>query len=147
MNTLHTIAAASLAVLPIALSALATPAVAQLAHPVTGPASGADAAMEHHLGTEYKNLGQRTWVNPILPAATGTEAGPSGDQLLQQRLAGYTRELLDRGGWRNAWVAQAHYAAGEPLLAVAVGAGVTSGSAAAPALPDLPALPRLVAAR
>lgn len=147
MNTLLTITTASLAAIPLALSALATPAFAQLASSAPSAVTSADAAMEHHLGTEYKNLGLRTWVNPILPAATGSDTGPSGDQLLQQRLVSYTRELLDRGGWRNAWVTEAHYAAGEPLLAVAVGAGVTSGSAAPSGLPDLPALPRLVAAR
>lgn len=121
MNTSNLIAAASLALFTAAM-----PVCAQTARSVTS----ADAAMELHLSKDYKNLGQRTWVNPMMPAATGAAPAQSADQQLQHRLAGYTRDLLDRGGWRNAWVADSHYAAGEPLLAAAVGAGVTSGGAA-----------------
>jgi hypothetical protein len=123
MNTSHLIATASLALFTHAM-----PAAAQTAGPVTG----ADAAMDLHLSQHYKNLGQRTWVNLMMPAATGSDAAAavSADQLLQQRLASYTRELLDRGGWRNAWAAGDHYAAGEPLRAAAVGTGVTSGGLA-----------------
>jgi hypothetical protein len=128
MNTSHLIAVASLALLTGAM-----PAAAQTA----GPAINADAAMNHHLLQEYKNLGPRTWVNPMMPAATGNDGAPalSADLRLQRQVASYTREMLDRGGWRNAWAAGDHYAAGEPLLAAAVGAGVTSTGAAEPMVP------------
>jgi hypothetical protein len=123
MNASHLVACACLALFTAAMAASAQTA---------GPVTSADAAMELHSSQAYKNLDQRTWVNPMMPTATGNFATPtvSADQQLQQRVAGYTRESLDRGGWRNAWVAGSHYAAGEPLLAVAVGTGVTSGGAA-----------------
>lgn len=121
MNALHPICAAS-----IALCAIATTAGAQ----TSGPISSADAAIDHHLRTDYKNLAPQTWVNALMPAATGAAADTvpalSAEQLLQRALAGYTRAALDRGGWRNAWVMGDRYAAGEPLLAAAVGSGVTS---------------------
>jgi len=119
---------AAMAAATLALLTTAMPAAAQMAG---GATTGADAAMERHLRRDYKNLGQRTWVNSMMPAAAGAAApAVSADQQLQQQVAGYTRDLLDRGGWRNAWAANNHYAAGEPLLAAAVGTGVTSPGAA-----------------
>ncbi len=123
MNTPHLITAATLA-----LFAVATAAIAQS----TGPMDSADAAMNHYLRVEDNHLAPRTWVNPLMPAATGAAdaaSALSADLQLQRALASYTRAALDRGGWRNAWVAGDHYAAGEPLLAAAVGAGVTSTGA------------------
>jgi hypothetical protein len=69
------------------------------------------------------------WVNPLMPQGTGLVAfaSVSADEKLQAIVASYDRARLDRGGWRNAWADGDHYAAGEPLLAVQVGAGVTSG--------------------
>ena len=84
---------------------------------------------------QYRGADERgQWVNALMPEATGlASAAPSGDQHLNRLVAAYTREQLDRGGWANAWVREDHYAAGEPLLAVRVGDGVTTRVAAAPA--------------
>jgi hypothetical protein len=84
---------------------------------------------------QYRSAETRgQWINTLMPEATGlASAAPSGDQHLNRLVATYTREQLDRGGWANAWVTTEGYAAGEPLLAVRVGDGVTTRVAAAPA--------------
>jgi hypothetical protein len=122
MSTSHRLSIALLA-----LGALASAASAQSSAPV----SSADSLMNQHLRDDYQNLALRTWVNPLMPAGTGSVADTarSADERLQQMVAGYSREPLDRGGWRNPWVGGDRYAAGEPLLTAAVGAGVTSGGA------------------
>lgn len=67
-----------------------------------------------------------TWSSPML-AATGNGVGAqSADRVMATVLAGYTRALLDRGGWLNPYVATRNYDAGHPLLAMAVGDGATS---------------------
>ena len=83
---------------------------------------------------QYRSAETRgQWVNALIPEATGlASAATSGDQRLDRIVATYTREQLDRGGWANAWVREDHYAAGEPLLAVRVGEGVTTRVASAP---------------
>ena len=105
-------------------------------------AASADAQL-HDVLQQYRGADARgQWVNALMPEATGLAsaapgaapgAAPSGDRHLNQLVAAYTREQLDRGGWANAWVREDHYAAGEPLLAVRVGDGVTTRVAAGPA--------------
>lgn len=72
---------------------------------------------------QYRALPTRgEWRNPLMPAATDV----SGDRRLQAIVAGYSRAMLDRGGWSNPWVVEDHYAGGEPLRAVPVGHGLTT---------------------
>lgn len=99
-------------------------------------AASADEQMAHTL-QQYRSAEARgQWVNTLMPVATGfASAAPSGDQHLNRIVAAYTREQLDRGGWSNAWVTNDSYAAGEPLLAVRIGDGVTTRVAAIPVLP------------
>lgn len=98
-------------------------------------AASADDALNASL-QQFKQLQARgEWHNSLMPQATGRlmADGPSADSVLQAVLAGYDRVALDRGGWSNPWVQDASYAAGEPLLAVKVGDGVTTLGAARPA--------------
>jgi hypothetical protein len=69
------------------------------------------------------------WVNPHMPHGTRVYATNSATDILAAILVNYTREQLDRGGWVNAWAPTPGYAAGNPLLAVGQGEGVTSRSA------------------
>lgn len=104
--------------------------VSALGAAIAGPAQAgsADEQLAREL-SQFKALNSRgAWFNPWMPAV----AEPSGDERLQSQVAGYTRQALDRGGWSNPWVAGDHYAAGEPLLKVAVGGGVTSQGEAGP---------------
>jgi hypothetical protein len=113
MKTILTLSAAALLVL------LAQPARAAAADEVM------DASVE-----QYRSLQERgQWQNPLMPHGTGqssAEEQRSGDELLALVVAGYSRQLLDRGGWTNPFVDEAHYAVGEPLLAVRIGDGVTT---------------------
>lgn len=81
-------------------------------------------AMQQHRGVPTRG----EWRNPLMPAATGTLAATdvSGDRRLQSLVAGYSRVMLDRGGWSNPWTVENHYAGGEPLRAVTVGDGLTT---------------------
>lgn len=90
-------------------------------------AAPADDLM-HDALQQYRSAEARgQWVNPLMPEGTGVaSAEPSGDRQLTRMVAAYSREQLDRGGWVNAWVTNDSYAAGEPLLAVRVGEGVTT---------------------
>lgn len=98
-------------------------------------AAAADDALNDSV-EQYRSLQARSeWHNPLMPSGTGmyAAAGPSGDEHLQTIVASYARPLLDRGGWTNPWVVESTYASGEPLLAVRIGDGVTTRTAAAPA--------------
>lgn len=68
------------------------------------------------------------WINPWMPAATGSEphTEASADQKMVAIIASYTREALDRGGWVNTVLSNSEYASGNPLLAVHVGEGLSS---------------------
>lgn len=120
-NRMHALALA----VGLALSMGATAGEAQ---PETDPA-GFHARLMHQL-REFQNRAQQPeWVNrwaPGLGMSAPAAVTESADRRLQAIVAIYTREALDRGGWANAWAGGATYAAGEPLLAVAVGSGVTS---------------------
>ena len=91
-------------------------------------AESADAALER-LTRSYGRPEAR-WVNAMLPEASGDYAavaeGTSADDSFMRQVAFYTRDMLDRGGWVNAFIADDHYAGGNTLLAAAVGEGVTT---------------------
>lgn len=66
-----------------------------------------------------------TWSNPMLAATNDEAAGQSGDVVMATILAGYTRSLLDRGGWLNPYAPTPDYDSGHALLAMAPGDGLT----------------------
>lgn len=90
-------------------------------------ATAALATLAAHAGTGAE------WHNAWMPQASAdvVAQAPSGDRLLGDIVAGYTRAALDRGGWENTLMHNAEYVAPIPLLAVGVGSGATS---AAPSL-------------
>jgi hypothetical protein len=113
------------------LAAAAAIAIAS-AFAASAQAAAADEQLNAVVG-QFRQMPLRSaWVNPLMPQGTGLIAFAriSADEKLQAIVASYDRANLDRGGWRNAWADDDHYAAGEPLLAVKVGAGVTSGGGA-----------------
>jgi len=114
-----------LAVLAMAAGTASTQA--QAPQPITS----AEAAMRHHLSLAYPDMSSRPWADRMAStrAADPAAATPSADRHLQRITAGYTREMLDRGGWCNPWMSAAAYSAGEPLLAVRPGEGVTTAGA------------------
>lgn len=108
--------------------ALAMPAAAGEAQPEADSA-GFHARLMQQLREFQQRALQPEWVNRWAPglSATAPAAVPeSADRRLQAIVAMYTRDRLDRGGWVNPWVGDGNDAAGEPLLAVAVGSGVTT---------------------
>lgn len=84
------------------------------------------------------DLEASAWFNPYMPevsvdysasangdaafVATSDET-ESADARMAQIVAQYDRSMLDRGGWENPYLPSV--SAGNPLLAVAVGSGVT----------------------
>lgn len=89
--------------------------------------SGEDA-MEASL-QQYQTLDSTApWQNVWMPQASGNAVAmlPSGDLQISGIVAGYTRSILDRGGWENTLMTNSEYAAANPLLAVDVGSGATS---------------------
>ncbi len=134
MNTRHTLAAAVTAAIAVAAT-------------FTFPAQAApaDEQLDASVQQLHNVLAQGAWQNPWMPEGTGAYAvvQPSGDLTIQAIFAGYSRALLDRGGWTNPYVSEDHYAAGEPLLAVRIGEGATTRTAAiAPARSELALLQR-----
>jgi hypothetical protein len=102
---------------------------------ITGQAAAAcgDADFDLEVRTFHHSSEVRgAWTNPYMPHGTGNDATASADEVLAGILAGYTRDVLDRGGWFNAWVASPGYDAGNPLLAVRQGEGVTHSAARQP---------------
>lgn len=73
------------------------------------------------------------WINALLPAVAGdyvaVAEGSSADEKFMRQIAYYSRAMLDRGGWVNAFVDDGRngtYATGNALLAVRIGDGLTS---------------------
>lgn len=105
-----------------------------LAAAAAGESPGAEAASFDLRLTqqlrEFQNRAQQPeWVNPWLTGLRTSVPEPvpaSADRRLNALVARHTRAALDRGGWSNPWVVGPAYAAGEPLLAVAVGGGATT---------------------
>ena len=89
-------------------------------------ASGDDAFNQAVRQYARSIASEQGWVNPHMPHGTGVVAANSASDILATILVNYTRERLDRGGWVNAWAPTPGYAAGNPLLAVGQGEGVTS---------------------
>ncbi|NMG28538.1 hypothetical protein [Aromatoleum evansii] len=67
-----------------------------------------------------------TWSNPLAAAMRHEDGTQSADTVMTATLAGYSRALLDRGGWLNPYVKTRTYDAGHPLLASAPGDGATT---------------------
>ncbi len=63
------------------------------------------------------------WTNRYMSHGTGRYSAASADEILTATLRIYTRQVLDRGGWVNAFVSNPGYDAGNPLLAVRAGEG------------------------
>lgn len=110
----------------VSLSALAFAAAAP-ASAATADATLDQVSHSYHASAEHK------WNNALLPQASGDfvahNPGTSADFAFMRQVAYYTRDMLDRGGWVNAFVkdgANGRYASGNVLLAVRVGDGVTS---------------------
>lgn len=89
-------------------------------------AAQGDRMLDFMVQAYQPHLVRGAWVNAHLPG------DPSADQRMAEIAAGYRREVLDRGGWRNPHAPASHYAAGEPLQAARIGGGVTTGRGDAP---------------
>ena len=86
-----------------------------------------NAAIEMH---HFHSGSTDEWQNKLMASGTGRYATQSADEVLTAALRVYSRDVLDRGYWVNAWVDGAPgYDSGNPLLAVAQGTGVTLRSA------------------
>lgn len=100
------------------------------AREATARAESADAALNRLVGS-YGRPAAR-WHNPLRPDASvdyvAVAEGISADDRFMRQIAFYTRDMLDRGGWVNAFVVGDHYAVGNILLTVAVGEGVTKSA-------------------
>jgi hypothetical protein len=106
-----------------------------LAAGAVGAGHDAVACGDADFNLEVKSLRQASvprgiWYNPMMPAGTGRSGSASADQVLAGILVSYTRQVLDRGGWSNPVMATQDYAAGNPLLVVRAGDGVTTVAAA-----------------
>jgi hypothetical protein len=66
------------------------------------------------------------WTNRYMSHGTGRYSATSADEILTATLRIYTRQVLDRGGWVNAFVSNPGYDSGNPLLAARTGEGVTT---------------------
>jgi hypothetical protein len=90
-------------------------------------AAQGDATLEGavaELRTEPLDRGE--WTNRYMSHGTGRYSAASADELLTATLRIYTRQLLDCGSWVNTLVSSPGYDAGNPLLAVRAGEGVTT---------------------
>lgn len=101
---------------------------APLGLPVDGAAEAesADLAFQRMLRT-FTGPKEARWVNRLVPEASGDYVAieMSADDRLNDIVASYTRDTLDRGGWDNIYAPDSHYAAPNGLLAVDVGDGMT----------------------
>ncbi|WP_372524516.1 hypothetical protein [Piscinibacter sp.] len=98
---------------------------------MAGPASAADGDESFNaLLEQYQHrpvAAADEWQNAWMSSGTGRYAAKSADEILTATLRIYTRDVLDRGYWVNAWVGDAPgYDSGNPLLAITPGLGVTS---------------------
>jgi hypothetical protein len=128
------------------LAVLATAAVS------AAPASAADGDESFNAMVEMHRFGSTAadeWQNPLMASGTGRYATQSADEVLTAALRIYTRDVLDRGYWVNAWVGDAPgYDSGNPLLAIAPGTGVTlrvAGAGLGDSLSAAPSAQRLSA--
>jgi len=95
------------------------------AGPVSAQTAGDPLVMQaRQIMDRYAERG--TWSSPLLAATSGRAGAQSADTVMAAVLAGYTRALLDRGGWLNPYVNTRNYDAGHPLLAMAISDGATT---------------------
>lgn len=105
-------------------SAMAALLVCFAAGPVSAqPAVDPVVAQARQIMERYAERG--TWSSPLLSAQAADAGAQSADTVMARVLAGYTRALLDHGGWINPYVTTPGYDAGNPLLAMAPGDGAT----------------------
>jgi hypothetical protein len=91
-------------------------------------AGSGDEALEAAV-FQYQSVDSRIeWQNTWMPQASANAVAisPSGDLLMGEIVASYSRSILDRGGWENTLMTNSEYTAANPLLAVGVGSGATS---------------------
>lgn len=90
--------------------------------------SGEDA-MEATLHLYHAAEPTIEWQNTWMPQASAHAVAitPSGDVQVRWIIASYTRSVLDKGGWENTLMRNSNYTAANPLLAVSIGSGATSG--------------------
>jgi hypothetical protein len=126
-----------------ALAASAALAAFGIASAQEAPISNG-ASLDLYLASQRGvGLDRAGWVNPFLPEASADavvardEPGISGDASLNRVLARLDRAALDAGGWVNPFVRESSYSAGNPLLAVGPGEGVTTSGPATRELPPL----------
>lgn len=112
--------------------ALALPVLPMAAGANEAQAEAGSASFQTRLMQQLREVQHRAqqpqWVNRWAPAVSvpaPAALNESGDGRLQAHIGTYTRARLDRGGWVNPW-AGGGTEAGEPLLTVAVGSGLTS---------------------
>ena len=91
-------------------------------------AGSAEDAMEASLHQFQTGNASAEWQNAWMPQASANAVVPtlSGDMLMGEIVASYSRSILDRGGWENTLMTNSEYTAANPLLAVGVGSGATS---------------------
>jgi hypothetical protein len=89
-------------------------------------AADGDMAFNGYVEQFQQRAPAHAWRNAWMSWGTGVYAARSADEVLAECLRVYSRDVLDRGYWINAWVGDAPgYSAGNPLLAVAPGYGAT----------------------
>ncbi len=98
---------------------------------VAGPVGAADGdtALNAYVEQFRNRVDTKEWLNAMMPSGTGTAyagASQSADEAMSTMLRQYSRVALDRGHWTNDHMGDASgYAAGNSLLAVAPGSGVS----------------------
>jgi len=98
-----------------------------------GPAFAADGDQSFNAALEQyqRRVPADEWQNAWMSWGPGLYAAQSADEIITATLRIYTRDVLDRGYWINAWVGDAPgYSWGNPLFAVSPGSGVSSRVAA-----------------
>lgn len=84
-----------------------------------------DATLHLYHAAEPNTEWQNTWMPQA--SAHAVAITPSGDVQIRWIIASYTRTILDKGGWENTLMSNSKYTASNPLLAVSIGSGATSG--------------------
>lgn len=85
-----------------------------------------DATVSQYRGADARGRWHNSWM--VQAAGSTAARGPSADERLLYIVSGHTRDALDRGGWANAMLTNSTYAAGNALLAVRIGDGVTTAT-------------------
>lgn len=89
-----------------------------------------DASFNRVVGQHaHGDTSRGVWNNAMMAHGTGRYAVASADEVLQKSLLVYTRSMLDRNGWVNAYVGGSGYDGGNSLVTVALGYGITTRAA------------------